>query len=192
MPKIQIFNLFNRKIYLVTVEGELYRKASLRQIWSQSKDTQYGNGLGNTKTDPNKVVRIGTLGEIAFGYLINKESDLSYIHGGDQQDFELLGCKIDVKVALKTSSRNFVLAKTERGKIIPVDKHVYVTGCLFDEQIDSAVIAFTGYHRQDVVQKLPPVPGYYNAGHFNRVLEVENAKTIDEFLKVIGISYNSI
>lgn len=83
-----------------------------KNCWSNKKAGAYGSGTQNTKSDPNKIERIGKLAEIAFAKIYNLGVDLSYREYGDNYDFKTDNYSIDVKCSTKIDALRWYIKTT--------------------------------------------------------------------------------
>lgn len=183
--KTLTFSGQEKKCYIVTIATEEYEACSesSRNRWSSSKRGVYGRGIINTHSDPFKVERIGMLGEAAFAKIFDKSVNVSYIKNGDEQDFVLLGHKVDIKVASgrKEYECGLVYAQGDYGKLIPVDKDLYVFGYLgYDDIVGKiAEVILIGYCTGEYLESLPIVPARYRSSkHKNREVYYKDLQDI--------------
>lgn len=182
---VRYHSVFSRKCLNVIISGAEYKRAENHSIWSETKTSTYGKGLANRNDDPNKVTRIGILGEIAVGHLLGIPVDFTYRNGGDEQDFTVKGYTIDVKTASYQRNELYVLKTTATGYEIPVKKDYFLLCFLeaenSDEQIASVVVC--GVYYSEMVKKASVRDGAYNAGHKNYVLSITDSLPIIPFIK---------
>lgn len=183
-PQIQkqLFNGVEKDCVAVDIEGEEYiecEKAS-NKFWGNSKPGAYGAGLGATQDDPHKPARIGLLGQMAFGKLMNEPVDTEYRRGGDKQDNLIGEYKFDVKCAMTNYNKAFIYHTNEWGKRIPLDKDVYV--CAYVESEDrtmkKARIIMVGFVLKEYVSNCLIQKGPKGNGHKNYVVPFSKVKSI--------------
>lgn len=125
--------------YRSRIEGDEYRACAeaCRSYWANSKPGVYGAGFANEHNDPFKATRIGMLGEMVFGKMIGQKPDFSYRKMGDDGDFVVAGCRIDVKTAVKKRPSLWVYRVSEVGAVIELKSHVYVAQYLeYENRVD--------------------------------------------------------
>ena len=186
MINLYLDTFFDRTCMLTEITDKDYLLAKNHSIWSETKQSQYGKGLANTNSDPSKVTRIGTLGEIAFGNIINQSVDFTYRVNGDKQDFIVNNITVDIKTSTKMRSTCYILYETEKGKIIKPEKDIYILAHILYDNLNenSAAIVFSGYYTNKMLESCIIRDGAYNAGHKNLVLDVEKSLSFLDFINV--------
>jgi hypothetical protein len=173
--------------YLVVVDGEEYAKCEdfSKIAWGENEKKRsglaYDRGLCNTEGDPNRSTRIGKLGEMAFAKAFGKPVDLEYRRFGDKQDFVLGEQTVDLKTRTTADPYGLIRFITERGKVIPVDKDIYVFGYMAkeDRKNQRAEVMLVGYATKSEVTKEENVKkGRVGNGHYNYEVPYRNLSSI--------------
>jgi hypothetical protein len=146
----EFFNGKEKECILVKIEGDEYTAcdAASRHFFASKKKGEYGKGFLNTLSDPCKTERVGLLGQMAFGKVVDEPVDLMYREGGDDQDN--LICerfKVDIKCASRNYGANLIQKKTEFGKEMKNDNHIYVGSFMHSENVKEKIaeITLVGY-----------------------------------------------
>jgi hypothetical protein len=176
-------------------EYELCDKAS-RNFWSNSKPGAYGAGLGRTIDDPFKPARTGLLGQMAFGKLFDTSVDVIYRYGGDKQDC-LLGdkYKVDIKCAMKNYGKGLIYCRNESGKLILLDKDIYVFSYIDseDRNLKKATVVMIGFSlRQDIMERANIKPGKAGKKHLNYEMSFDKLRSISGFLEAKNIFFSCL
>ena len=150
----------------IVIEGPEYLLCvkHAEDMWANKKTGEWGKGLLNTPEDPHKAERVGTLGEMAFSKHSNLPIDLTYIEGGDQQDFVLVD-STNRTLNIKTAARNYNQAlikvkSSPTGKLIKMKNDVYVFAYIISEIQDAqkATLMLVGWETKEEIEKWPIVP----------------------------------
>lgn len=196
-PKIvkRVFNKEEKDCILVEIEGDEYIACdnASRNFFASQKKGNYGKGLLNTEDDPYRTERIGYLGQMAFGKLIDEPVDLVYRKGGDKQDNIIANnVKVDMKCASRNYGSNLIQKTSEYGVRQKIDKQVYVSSFLESENREEkkAEVLLVGYAlKKDVlgseVEKSPI------GEHFNYKIPFEGMKPISRLIRKIKEFKNS-
>lgn len=140
------------------------------KMWANQKKGEWGRGLVNTPEDPFKVERTGRLGELALAKLLGLSLDLSYIKGGDAQDFIIGDMKYDIKTATKLPVYRAGLIKAyyHSKSRIPLKCDRYVFAYILSDDIinKEAGVVLVGYidkyNISDVYLKVAKKGSHYN------------------------------
>ena len=143
--------------------------------WARFKSGTYGRGLGRTDDDPDKPVRTGLLGQMAFGKLFHAPVDLKYREYGDEYDNLIGGNRIDVKCSMRNFGTGLIYHTNERGRRIPLNKDLYVFGFVQSEirQKGVAVVVFVGFVSTLEVEACEVKPGRKGRKDHKRHLNYE-------------------
>lgn len=150
---------------IVTISGSDYRMCEERSknMWANKKRGSYGRGVVNSKGDPRKVERTGTLGEFAFAEIFDKEVDWEYRQGGDEQDFKIGPFKIDVKCSTKGDKAKmcYLTNRHKNGRLAKVGCDIYVCASVLEEDIEGefARVKLYGWLHRNDLHKFPIRPG---------------------------------
>lgn len=141
-----------------------------QNMWANKKSgSDYNRGIINTKEDPRRTERIGRLGEMAFGKMIEQSMDTEYKEYGDTMDFLYKGYKINVKCAMKYYNNEIALIKsnTENGNPVKLKQDLYVIGYLKNEnkKLKNANIVILGYQTRENISNYKIVQSKYK--HYN-------------------------
>jgi hypothetical protein len=153
-----------------------------------SKPGTYGSGLLNNKNDPYKTERTGKLGEMALSKLLKLDVDGEYRKYGDEYDFKVKNCKIDIKTKSPNNYINktgYITAINENGYKLPLKSNIYVFCYLeYDDVVNkNAVVIIQGWIHSDEITNLIPVPSPLRyAKHKNYEIDLTKLKPIDELL----------
>lgn len=171
----------------VTINGDDYSLCSEVKIWSSTKTSRYGKGLGNTADDPLKVERTGKLGEMAFAKLCGLGVDMTYREFGDDCDFALMGLKIDVKTRMINEGFGLIYAVAPGGRPIKLncDRYVFAHIENDDLQNKTADIVVTGYIKKSHLDNKPPVRGWRNSGHKNYLIYYYEMEPIERIVSAV-------
>lgn len=145
---------------IVPIEDEEYKACINPKMWCTSDEDSYKKGLGNTRGDPDKIERIGRLGECACSKVFEAEVDFRFIKGGDKGlDFTLAsGLTVDVKTSkLSTAQhrqRNYITGITTKGQKKPLIADIYVGAfCVMEDREDfKAIIMLVGWMNRKQVE----------------------------------------
>lgn len=169
------------------IDGNNYKKCQefAEAMWAGEKSrSHYNKGIANTKADPTKVQRGGCLGEMAFSLFIGAPVDFEYKKGGKAIDFEINGCKIDVKTALKLPEwrATLVMCVNEKNKPVPLKSDIYVSAYIKTEVLgEYADVVLVGWHWQEEISEQSPLPARTKWGrHQNYELAFEKARPMSE------------
>lgn len=185
----QLFKGKEIKCISVEIEGEEYDicdNASYGpNFWGNSKPGKYGEGLGKTENDEFKPARTGILGQMAFAKIFHEQCDCLYRRGGDKQDNLIEGLKFDIKCSMRNRGENLVYHANECGKLIPLDKDIYVCSYIeFENRQDKkATVIITGYAMKKDVKNCEIKTGYKGNGHLNYILYTHDLRPICELLE---------
>lgn len=170
------------KVTLRKKEYELCETAA-QNYWANTKKGNYGKGLCNSQDDPYKPVRIGLIGQMAFSKILGTPVDLSYRQFGDEYDNLIDGYKIDIKCATQNFGNCLIYYKNEWGKIIKLDKDIYVFSFLENEdrQNKKATVIIVGYLLKDEIKECKIKQG--KGGHLNYMVKLNE---VSEIFKLIN------
>lgn len=155
------FNKTTRQCPIIEIFKKNYEKCELSTIgdkfWGNSKFGKYGAGLCKTDKDKFKPARTGRLGELAVAQLLGVSANLNYINGGDSEDFIYHGKRVDVKTATRNYGKGLIYHKNEWGKIIPLEKDLYIFSFIKEEDRSTKYckIAIVGYLPRYKVKRCP-------------------------------------
>jgi hypothetical protein len=173
-PKIIkiLFDNVEQFCIIVEINGEEYLACEQFSIgdncWANSKSGIYGSGLGKTSVDQFKPVRVGALGQMAFGKIFGGPVDLVYRCGGDKYDTLLGKYTIDVKCSMKNNGFGLVYHKSSNGRLILLNKDIYVFGFINSEnrELKTASVVLVGFLSKNGVSKSDIVFAH-RGGHKN-------------------------
>jgi len=177
----------------ITIKGKTYLacEEASKNRWSRKKGNyKYAKGLLNSAQDPYKTERIGLLGEMAFGLLINLKPDLEYREGGDDYDFIYNDQTIDVKTAAKKPPLyyNLLIKACEGNNLIKakLKSDIYVQAYLQEEYRDKgwATIGFIGFVRaENIDTKTLHQSRQQNSSHKNYEFPFNQMEPMENLIK---------
>jgi hypothetical protein len=142
------------------------------KMWANKKKGFYGRGMINNDDDPRRVERTGILGEMSVAKLLNLPINVTYMEGGDQQDFVIHGKRTDVKTATRNYGALLIRAtyNNSLSDLINLDKDLYVAAYVIeDNRFEKfAKLGVVGYIQKDNLHNEYLKPARYrNASHNN-------------------------
>ncbi len=185
----KFFNNKGRDCIIVEIDGVDYEECvrAAPNFWANKKPGAYGAGLGATVDDDYKPVRTGLLGQMAFGKVTGLPVDTEIRSGGDNYDFLIFDCKVDIKCPMKCGDI-LIYHTNEWGKRIPLNKDIYV--CCYMENEDrknkNATVIIAGYALKKDVLLCKVEKGRKGKGHLNYVLPIYNSHPIIKLIEAIN------
>jgi hypothetical protein len=182
---------FHKECIVVAITGEEYDVCDDRSqgenFKANSNPGTFGKGLISSKDDQFKTVRIGLLGQMAFGKVFGLDVDIAYREKGDEFDFMLGDNKADIKCASqphKINPYNLEQHTRESGRIKPINKEYYVQSFLDyeDREGKKAIVVLVGYVTKKDVEESQKIKSSY-AEFTNHKLAFIDAKPIRELVE---------
>lgn len=177
-----------KKYYHIHIDQNKYKvciKASMNMWSSEKKGCKYNEGMLNTKKDPYRTERIGRLGEMAFGILVEQPIDDTYIKYGDKMDFLYKGKKINVKCSTKYNKNEicFVRGIDSFGKKIELIQDIYVFSYLKNEDSKKEIanVVIMGYQTKEFIENKKLIKSTLD-DHYNYVLSYSELLDISNII----------
>jgi hypothetical protein len=142
------------------------------KMWANKKKGFYGRGMMNNNEDPRRVERTGILGEMSVAKLLDLPINVTYMEGGDQQDFVISGKRTDVKTATRNYGALLIRAtyNNDLSELITLDKELYIAAYVIEDNRNEkfAKLGVVGYIPQSNLNTEYLKPARYrNANHNN-------------------------
>ena len=190
--------------YEVVISGEEYIICAdpNRDMYYKTGKGAFPEGMLNSKDDPNRVGRIGFLGEFAFAKLFGLSVDLGFHDRGDQYDFLIAlptkeeGVKylrIDFKTAsmYRDRDKGRIICKKYDGANLELRKDIYVFGYVdYDNrQKREAKVVIVGYCTKGYIEKFHNeliegvMTTYSDRPYFNKQVPFDELLPIGDLLK---------
>ena len=165
----------NINIFEMIIDKDEYEicESFSHQMWANKKNGIYGSGMINNSEDPRLVERTGMLGEMSLAKLLDLSVNVTYIEGGDQQDFIINGKKADIKTASSTRNSALLIKATRCSNInerLPLSKDIYISACVLEEnRLEKfAKLAIVGYiNKSDITKNYLRPARKKEATHWN-------------------------
>lgn len=159
------------EVFIDSDEYEICEDFS-HKMWANKKKGFYGRGMINNEDDPRRVERTGILGEMSVAKLLDLPINVTYMEGGDQQDFVINGKKADVKTATRNYGALLIRASYNgnTADLIKLDKDIYVSAFIIEEnkQDKFAKLGVVGYiDYNNLTENYLKPARFRNASHWN-------------------------
>lgn len=186
----QFFDGKKKKCIIVEISDEEYdicwEVAPI--FWANRPGNEYTEGLLKTEDDPYKSVRIGLLGQMAFGKVFGEPVDLVYREKGDKYD-NILGnkYKVDIKCSARCYGKAYIYRKPNKEKWIEINKDIYVFCYLKSDDKDNkkAIVVMVGYYlKQDVLNSPLRKSPRKKCTHYNHEAYFSNLFPIERLLNL--------
>ena len=193
LPNIATHRIGRLDIECITVkltpeEWDICDKSS-GEMWANKKSgSGYARGLLNTEDDKHRSERIGRIGEVAFSKISGLPVDLTYIHQGDDHDFESPIGGIDIKTSAKCPSYKQMLIMGEmHGREMKLSP-VYVAAFLAheDKANKKATVVIVGWATQAEVISGGLKKGRKGSYYKNYEVHYRDLRPIAELLTLIN------
>ena len=141
----------NVNVAIVDISPEEYAVCEdfSHKMWANKKTGSYGRGMINNDDDPRRVERTGILGEMSVAKILDLPINVSYMEGGDQQDFIINGLKTDVKTATRNYGALLIRATYSENPAnrVKLDKDIYISTFIINEDRENKIakLGVVGY-----------------------------------------------
>ena len=133
LRKIAKTEIMVSEVFINRDEYEICEDFS-HKMWANKKKGLYGSGMINSPADPRLVERTGLLGEMSVAKLLDLAVNITYMEGGDHQDFVISGKRTDVKTSSKNINALLIKAReNDLSELITLDKDLYIGAYVMED-----------------------------------------------------------